>query len=289
MKHKNWTFTRFLCSLVLGILAPGAWIYTGGHGSLGFSPTTAFADTCTTTPGQPSSATLGASRTVTNDFTTRDVATNISFNTSHLGVGDICGGQVFYWTGLQGPSAGGSYCSHGLGFVQDGWSVWGDSGSQGPVYEFFDEYYDGTGNYGCGNHVIYYPTYSSNDLSGTHTYGVEAKSGAYSNGSCPVGMVTMTFDGTLMGDACVQWQGGNYFVNETERFGVQTHIGAIGYWYPAYCATSDGSPCSPSTAISWTSSDIDQEPSDYSYVDYNQYSPNHINTCDSRDAFTPTC
>lgn len=282
--------TAILISILCIAGLPNGLIGTSGLSALS-GGSIAYADTCYTSPNATNSGTTGGQITSTSGYTTRDVSTNISFNTTHLTTGDICGGTNYYWVGLQGPSSGGSNCSGGLGFAQVGWVAYGDSGTQGPQYYLFTEYYDGTSNTGCGDHVVYYngsngtPTCGQSCISGSgRTYQVQVTAYPNANG-CSVGQIQLSLDGTVYEATCVQWGGGNVITDETERYGLQTHIGAIGYWYAQWCQTSGGGSCSPHNAITWSSSNTYQEPY-YTYVDI---STSNFNTCDNRDFTLSTC
>jgi hypothetical protein len=245
------------------------------------SAAVAYADTCYTSPGATNSGTTGHGYNPGTSGT-QGVQANISFNTSHLGVNDICGGEVAYWIGYVGPSSGGTYCGGGTGFVQDGWVAY--ENSQQAVYQFFSYYQDGTGNPGCGPTPMYQGAISSG-----HTYKVLQLAYPYYGGCYGAGSSQLQFweDSTLMRTACVYWTSGQSIEEETERYGIQTHIGAIGYWWTEYCQNPNLSGCTPNIYIPMPAGSGYTDPDGYSYIDY-LGSPN-FNTCDSRDFTYSTC
>jgi hypothetical protein len=284
VRNARLTMARLLTGVLAGVLCtigfPGAFSAVSGAGFHFLAGTAAFADTCYTSSGATSSGTTGHGY---NPGTggTQAVQANISFNTAHLVTGDICGGQNFYWIGYVGPSSGGTYCGGGTGFAQDGWSVYDNGGT--PVYKFFSYYQDGTGNAGCGPAPLYPATVSSG-----HTYKVTQVANPYV--TCyGYGSSELEFwmDSTLESSSCVYWTSGQSTEEETERYGTQTHIGAIGYWWTEYCQDSPGSGCTPNTYVPAPSGSGYVESDGYSYITY-LGSPN-FNTCDARDFTSSTC
>lgn len=265
--------------VICGAVIASTFSVAGGVSPTLFSPTSVFADTCSTSSGATNSGTTGADHGY-GSLNIHSAQSTISFDTTHLGAGDICGGTIFYWDGMTGAASGGYNCSGGLGFAQDGWVAFGDNASRGPTYQFFSEYYDGTSNTGCGDNTVYYPvTFGSSD-----TYRVNQISYPYVG--CDPSQVQFWMDGRLIRSACVQWDRGSDIIVETERHGAQSHIGRIQYTNSKYCTDSVGSGCTPNTTFAWNTNDLFNESDGYSFIDPTGY---NFATCDSRDFTYSTC
>lgn len=109
------------------------------------------------------------------------------------------------------------------------------------------------------------------DSCGIGSYGMEY----YLNGS------TLPFD-----TECMNWSSGDTLQTFTERFGSNSHIGAIGYWYTKYCTGYSQYGCSPTTQIG---SVTKYEEDTRGRMDlYNNGTWPNWNTCDKADFPTTT-
>lgn len=165
------------------------------------------------------------------------------------------------------------------GYAQTGWAA--DAASTTHYFAYSTSYWGNT----CPS--VYY----FGSINATHTYKVRLYAGGY-NSSCNNfnGEVDYFMDGSFQYFDCLDWHIGDGLDSFTERWGSNSHIGAIGYFNGQYCSATGNGGCDPGTPIPTAS-----VYNNAMYVDsrgrvsWQNSGHTNWNTCDIYDFTTSQC